>query len=133
MKKAIKLRPHHLLCTQTFEGRGYSPSFVDNMEKIVAQLRADKTTEVEIVSGVDDLCEKCPHLLADGTCESQAKIEKLDAKAAEFFCVSEDVYTYADLIKSHPISQQIILQICGDCSWVDICACPPEHLAHIVG
>ncbi|MDD7224175.1 MAG: DUF1284 domain-containing protein, partial [Lachnospiraceae bacterium] len=31
----ITLRPHHLLCTQGYSGKGYSDDFVENMDKIV--------------------------------------------------------------------------------------------------
>jgi hypothetical protein len=29
------LRPHHGLCFQFYEGKGYSPDFIDHMEKVV--------------------------------------------------------------------------------------------------
>ena len=34
----IKLRPHHLLCTQGYSGKGYSEEFVEHMNEVVAML-----------------------------------------------------------------------------------------------
>ena len=35
----IKLRPHHLLCTQGYSGKGYSREFVENMTEIVKSIK----------------------------------------------------------------------------------------------
>lgn len=43
----IKLRPHHLLCTQGYSGNGYSDNFVKNMDYITEMLR---NSNPEIVS-----------------------------------------------------------------------------------
>ena len=51
----LHLRPHHLLCLQTFTGRGYSEEFVRHMTLVKRQLTRDPRTLIELVSGVDDL------------------------------------------------------------------------------
>ncbi len=43
------LRPHHLLCTQSYEGRGYSAEFIKNMDKNIEILK-NKTRYWWIVS-----------------------------------------------------------------------------------
>ena len=35
----IKLRPHHLLCTQGYSGKVYSREFVENMTEIVKSIK----------------------------------------------------------------------------------------------
>ena len=40
----IKLRPHHLLCTQGYSGKGYSREFVENMTEIVKSIKNEKST-----------------------------------------------------------------------------------------
>ncbi|MBL4662082.1 MAG: DUF1284 domain-containing protein [Flavobacteriaceae bacterium] len=50
----IKLRPHHLLCSMTFTGQGYSAEFVKNYHAIIKRMRNDET--IEIVSGPDEIC-----------------------------------------------------------------------------
>ena len=65
----LHLRPHHLLCLQTFTGRGYSEEFVWHMTLVRDQLIREPLTPVELVSGVDDLCAHCPNNV-DGQCTS---------------------------------------------------------------
>ena len=36
---SIVLRPHHLLCTQGYSGKGYDNDFVAHMTDVVHQLR----------------------------------------------------------------------------------------------
>lgn len=50
----IRLRGHHLLCILTYVGRGYSPAFCANYDRVAARLAEGE--EVEIVSGPDDVC-----------------------------------------------------------------------------
>lgn len=51
---SIRLRPHHLLCLLTYVGKGYSPAFVANYDRIVARLDAGEPAE--LVEGPDDIC-----------------------------------------------------------------------------
>lgn len=62
----MKLRPHHLLCTQTFTGKGYSADFVENMQAITAFLRRGPDAAIELTFGADCLCAKCPKMSAAG-------------------------------------------------------------------
>ncbi len=55
----IKLRGHHLVCLQFFEGKGYSKRFIDNLKGIIKNLEDDIKTEV--VSGADNVCSYCPY------------------------------------------------------------------------
>ena len=66
MEKIIKLRPHHLLCTQGYSGKGYSENFVKNMDKVVSRLRTDKNAQVQIVFDTDCLCQECPSKIGEG-------------------------------------------------------------------
>lgn len=51
----IQLRGHHFLCLLTYIGRGYSPAFIFNMDKIAANIR-DGSALLRIVAGPDALC-----------------------------------------------------------------------------
>ena len=44
----IKLRPHHLLCTQGYSGKGYSREFVENMTEIVKSIKNEKV-QVQLI------------------------------------------------------------------------------------
>ena len=50
----IRLRPHHLLCLLTYVGKGYTPAFVVNYDRIAKRLSAEE--DIEIVAGPDDVC-----------------------------------------------------------------------------
>ena len=50
----VRLRPHHLLCLLTYVGRGYSPAFVANLDRIAARVAAG--APIRLVDGPDDIC-----------------------------------------------------------------------------
>ena len=57
------LRGHHLLCVHGFKGMGYSPSFVEKMKEIVADIRnPEKDFDIKVVAGFDEACLACPHI-----------------------------------------------------------------------
>ncbi|MBD2868191.1 DUF1284 domain-containing protein [Paenibacillus arenilitoris] len=56
----IRLRGHHLLCLLGFRGMGYSEEFCVNMTAIYERLRTEPDTEVEIITGPDDICRAYP-------------------------------------------------------------------------
>ena len=50
----VRLRPHHLLCLLTYVGRGYSPVFVANLDRVAARVAAG--APIRLVDGPDDIC-----------------------------------------------------------------------------
>lgn len=121
----MKLRPHHLLCTQGYSGKGYSSEFVKSMNKVVSQLRGKEPVEIEIVFGTDDLCKACPHKVRENYCETQDKVDYFDSKVVEYFRLQEGKYIYQDLIKyidSH-MTETMMDDICSICSWYPISSC----------
>lgn len=52
-----KLRPHHLLCTQGYSGKGYSEDFVENMDIVVEDINYIKENITEEI--MDDICGSC--------------------------------------------------------------------------
>lgn len=51
---AIRLRGHHLLCMLTHVGKGYTPAFSANFDRIAVRLSGGE--EVLLVEGPDDIC-----------------------------------------------------------------------------
>lgn len=51
----ISIRPHHLLCMLTYLGKGYTPQFVVNYDKIVERINSGEA--INIVNGPDDICK----------------------------------------------------------------------------
>jgi hypothetical protein len=75
---AVRLRAHHLLCMLTFVGRGYTPAFSANYERIIARLNVGEP--VELVEGPDDVC--APMLKERGSHCRTESVAQRDAKAS---------------------------------------------------
>ncbi|MCL2753945.1 MAG: DUF1284 domain-containing protein [Defluviitaleaceae bacterium] len=121
----MKLRPHHLLCTQGYEGKGYNSGFVDNMTAIVTHLRNDASAAIEIVFSTDDICVKCPHMLGIDLCKSNDKVKRLDGKVAAHFGIEEKSYIYQDITReiNTKMTSATMNDICGECEWYPTSAC----------
>jgi len=121
----MKLRPHHLLCTQSYEGKGYSDEFVENMNAITARLRGETGVEVEIICSTDEICEKCPRMQDTDYCVTNDKVKRLDSKVMEYFEVEEKTYVYKDIIREigEKITADILDDICGGCEWYPVSKC----------
>jgi hypothetical protein len=85
----IKLRGHHLVCLHFFSGEGYNFEFVANLRKILEAAWSGK--EIEVCSGADDICRKCPHLKGE-LCyfdkNSENEIRKMDRRAIKLLRLS---------------------------------------------
>lgn len=121
----IRLRPHHLLCTQGYSGKGYSTEFVQNMSAIVHSLRNVPGTRIRLVFGSDSLCAHCPHHTADDLCETQEKVSRFDRKTVEYFDLHEGEYVYQDLIRAIDTQMTSVMleDICRGCAWYPVSAC----------
>ncbi len=60
-------------------GKGYSPAFVSNFQRIMDVLQQTGETEIQVSSHTDSICAPCPHRRGKA-CESEAHIQELDAK-----------------------------------------------------
>ena len=105
---SIVLRPHHLLCTQGYSGKGYDNDFVAHM-----------------TFSTDTLCSCCPNKLGTDLCDTQEKVKRYDAKTVEYFGLEEKDYVYQDLIRDidAKATPEILADICRDCCWFPISAC----------
>lgn len=120
----MKIRPHHLLCTQAYEGNGYNKEFIDNMDKNIKILRECKSYKVEIKSALDNLCIGCPHNNKD-VCSTQEKVMNMDKKVLEYFDIKEGIYEYKMLIDKiqRKINKDIFTDICSECEWYEYGIC----------
>ena len=96
---SIVLRPHHLLCTQGYSGKGYDNDFVAHMTDVVHQLRDVPGTTIHLTFSTDTLCSCCPNKLGTDLCDTQEKVKRYDAKTVEYFGLEEKDYVYQDLIR----------------------------------
>ena len=118
----LKIRAHHLLCTENFVGEGYSDDFSKNMAKVIGQLK--ENPKVKLLADLDDICGPCPENL--GTrCENDDLVKSYDKKVLEVLNLSEgEIYSWADIRK---LACDIIFaknrreDICGECQWNELC------------
>lgn len=123
----IRLRGHHLLCMLTYVGKGYTPGFTVNYDRLAERL--NRGEEIEIVSGPDDICaplltEDAPHCLDDS-------VTARDAAAL----ASVGRVMGADLRPGHRITPDLaylqslraefgagsLRDACGGCEWSTLC------------
>ena len=121
----LKLRPHHLLCTQGYSGKGYDDAFVANMDEVVHRLRTEEKTPVRLVFSTDELCSCCPNKLGEDRCKTNEKVKTFDARTAECFHLEEKTYIYQDLVREirKTATPEMMDYICGECEWYPISYC----------
>ncbi len=124
----MKIRAHHLLCMQGFQGYGYSEDFSKNMTKIVEILRSFPEKKIQVVNECDIICSCCPYNVKE-ICskdpESYEKIMRMDTKIIEKLELSCGDIFEAGKIFSH-VNKKLksysdINEICGDCKWSEKC------------
>lgn len=118
----VQLRPHHLLCIQLFEGKGYSPEFVDNMFYTIDRLNSNPN--IMLTTTCDTLCSRCPNINGS-VCITEKKIKTYDNNVLNVtHLVEGNIYKWdeASRIAAEAILDKgIIQEVCVDCGWKDIC------------
>ena len=117
------LRPHHMLCLQFFEGKGYSDAFVDNMMKVKNKLE-QKNPQVHIIESTDDICADCPHRRGK-KCKDEEYVKGYDERVYEQVIHEVGNQTtwnkISEAIKKNIIDAGKMKQVCRDCQWSEIC------------
>lgn len=129
-KKSLDLvyyRPHHFMCTNGFEGKGYSPTFVENFSAIADRLRGESGDDVliQVVGTTDDICRPCPRR-RDSLCEKQAFIADLDQRHLKALKLSVgQVISWGEAKKRiiDHISDETFGPLCQGCEWQDMGVC----------
>ena len=123
----MRFRPHHFLCTLGFQGKGYSPEFVQNFSAIKTQLEhpLGNATIIEVIDGLDQICEACP-LNKGNSCRTQEKITALDDnhKTVLQLRIGEKI-TWGEA--KNRIRKFVTLdtfdQMCASCNWKPLVLC----------
>tara|TARA_A100000171_G_scaffold52680_1_gene72346 strand:- start:1260 stop:1688 length:429 start_codon:yes stop_codon:yes gene_type:complete len=117
----VRFRPHHFLCANGFQGKGYSSSFVENFSAIVDRLRGPAGGEIPfvIVEETDDICHPCPHRRGK-KCSKQILIDSLDKRHASVLDLKVgQKLTWGEaqqkIIKY--VTDDIFQEICHGCFW----------------
>lgn len=131
----LRIRAHHLLCIQGFQGKGYSADFINNMSQIIYFLNDGPNNiskKIKVINHSDDICNHCPHLekthLETNICsqfpESEKRINEMDNQTMELLKLEYgQKYNYNDISrKINNINSFFqIKSICGHCSWNKDC------------
>ena len=114
----LKIRAHHLLCTENFVGEGYSDEFSKNMTRVLKELT--ENPKVKLLADLDDICGPCPENLGHN-CKNDDLVKSYDKRVLEFLNLSQDeIYSWEDIKK---LACDIIFsknrreEICGECQW----------------
>ncbi|MEX0349783.1 MAG: DUF1284 domain-containing protein [Paracoccaceae bacterium] len=124
----LRFRPHHFLCALGYQGKGYSDAFTRNMDRIVQDsLRGPDgdAVEIEVVSRTDSICAPCPHRRGV-LCESQHKIEALDARhaaALNLSCGERLSWGAAKVRIRENVQPGDLSAICQGCQWLEYGMC----------
>ena len=121
----IRIRAHHLLCIQGFQGYGYTKDFVLHMERVNSFLKSNFHYNLQIVVKSDELCSQCPHDV-DGRCIKgsvdginefdRLVVEKANLNLKHIYTVSEAFITV-----NKNLNRDHIVSLCSGCSWQDKC------------
>lgn len=124
----VRLRPHHFLCLLTYVGKGYTPAFVENYDRIAERLSGGE--DVLVVDGPDDicaalLCEPDAHCFRDSVRlrDAQAAFdvgELLDTPASAGTRMELSAALLARMRKA--FAQGIQRKACRGCEWFDLCS-----------
>lgn len=120
----LKIRAHHFLCMQGFQGYGYSNEFVDNMSKVIKYIKENKNENIKLIDNCDDICSACTNNI-NGQCDDFYKVDamdkkvlnKLSLKSGEVVKLNELFALVNEKIKDKRSAQEI----CGACSWHEKC------------
>lgn len=117
------VRPHHMLCLQFFEGKGYSEEFVENMMRVKQRLEQENPM-VNIVEGIDDICVNCPNCNGK-KCKDEESVQEHDLRV--YAQVREEIGNCAswkeisNVIQKNIIGPEKVREVCVRCQWSEIC------------
>ena len=120
----IKLRGHHLVCLHFFTGEGYNSEFIKNLKDILVRTKSGE--ELEVCSGEDDVCRRCP-FLKDKKCSydkhAENEIQKMDRDAMEFLRIEPSMkVTWVDIEERvKGIFKKWSAKYCKNCNWQSVC------------
>lgn len=126
--KNLKIRAHHLLCIQGFQGYGYNQDFVDNMNLIIKEINLNPDLTIELTDECDSVCEHCPHYI-DKACQSapnaDARVKKMDTLVFSAMKVSPGtrgkVGNFLSIVNDRFQTLSHVKKVCGTCMWKKKC------------
>ena len=122
-----RIRAHHGMCFFSFQGKGYSGEFIDNMWKMKEKL--DKNPEVILLRETDDVCAHCPNNRM-GKCVSLEQVADYDGQVLALCGLSVGVRIrwkeFESLVWKNILDAGRRKEICGECEWNELCNLPVQ-------
>ena len=125
-KRAV--RAHTAICMQGFEGRGYSPAFVEKFSEILTEVQSG--VEFTLTTSPDDICGACPHGQASECTlhsrNNEAHIMEQDLRVLNALGYSDgDTTNWSSLVQriGQSITPDDLDTICGGCPWLPMGMC----------
>lgn len=124
----IRLRAHHLLCLLTYVGKGYSPAFTANYDRIAERL--SRGEDILLVSGPDDVCAPLldqpePHCLRESAAErDQLAAQDVADLLARPIRAGDRLDLDAAILARmrQAFSAGLVRKACGGCEWNGLCS-----------
>ncbi|HML05793.1 MAG TPA: DUF1284 domain-containing protein [Methanobacterium sp.] len=123
----MKIRAHHLLCMQGFQGHGYTKEFSQNMSEIIENLKSNPEQLIGITDDLDVICKNCPHN-KNKKCKNVISnwiIKRVDKKVIQKLKIDyPDEISFKEIISiTNKVfkSQDDLKGICSTCRWKEKC------------
>lgn len=120
----LRIRAHHFLCMQGFQGYGYNEEFVKNMDKIIKYIKDNKDLKIKLIDSCDDICGPCNNRKG-GKCTDSSKVDFMDKKVLEKLNLKSGEIKMPieifDLVNKKISSKNSANEVCGTCSWHKEC------------
>ena len=122
----ITLRTHHIICMQSFIGKGYSKEFTENFSHILRYLKQNNNQKcIRLVSCCDDICKYCPNRTNNNQCKNELFIKHLD-NSYKLICNFSYIKQYSldeiNTIINNNLTINKFNTICNKCQWFGICS-----------
>lgn len=119
------LRPHHGLCIQFYEGKGYSEEFIQQMDLFIAMIKNNPNRNIRLHTDTDTLCSACPNN-KDNSCFTYDKVLQYDQKVLTLCDYKQDqvvpIKEFLDCVREIIIDTKQLDTVCSDCEWYSICS-----------
>ena len=120
----ILLRPHHGLCIQFYEGKGYSEEFTKRMDDLISEIQRNSNMLIQLHLDVDVLCNSCPNNI-ESKCKSYEKVKRFDEKVLSYCDMKSgqvlSIQEFLESVKDRILDKGLLPCICCECEWYSIC------------
>ncbi len=128
MSIITKVRAHHLLCMQGFQGYGYNDNFVSYLKNVIERFKANPNMIIQVVDYCDVICSGCPHQvehMCNESTDSEYQIKTMNLNVLKYTGIqSNSIGTIQEMqnrINNTFKNQKQLVDVCGDCQWSEKC------------